>query len=91
MPIMLDMNFMTSDTLIRTGLEEHHLMFGATLSKWLARNLGHLKYKVGFTQKKLDWILNAFLQYQILFYKTGVHFAFGIWKGFELRKLTLVL
>ena len=45
---------------LRTGLEEHNLTFGATLNKWLARNLGHLKYRVGFAQKQLDWILDAF-------------------------------
>ena len=30
----------------RTGLEEHHLTFGATLNKWLAKKLGCLKYRV---------------------------------------------
>ena len=32
----------------RTGLEEHNLTFGATLNKWVAKKLGHLKYRVGF-------------------------------------------
>ena len=31
---------------LRTGLEEHNLTFGATLNKWLAKKLGHLKYRV---------------------------------------------
>ena len=31
---------------LRTGLEEHHLTFGATLNKWLAEKLGHLKCRV---------------------------------------------
>ena len=32
----------------RTGLEEHNLTFGATLNKWLAVKLGHLRYRVRF-------------------------------------------
>ena len=56
-------------------------MFGATLNKWLAKKLGHLKYRVGFAQKQLDWILDAFCNTRFYLLKTGVHFAFGIWKG----------
>ena len=60
-------------------LEEHNLMFGATLNKWLVRNLGHLKYRVGFAQKQLDWILNAFCSTRFYLLKLvfTLHLEFG--------------
>ena len=65
----------------RTGLEEHHLTFGATLNKWLAEKLWYLKYRVRFYSGTTWLDFWCILQYQILFIKTGVHFAFEIWKG----------
>ena len=72
----------------RTGLEEHNLTFGAALNKWLARNLGHLKYRVGFAQKQFDWIFNAFCSTRFYLLKLvfTLHLGFG---KVQLRKLTL--
>ena len=42
---------------LRTGWEEHHLTFGATLNKWLEAWASEM---LGFAQKQLDLIFKAF-------------------------------
>ena len=61
----------------RTGPEEHNLMFGAT---WLAKKLGHLKYRVGFAQKQFDWILDAFCNTRFYLLKLVFTLHLGVGK-----------
>ena len=62
----------------RTGLEEHIFTFGATLSKWLAKKLGHFT-ELDFTQKQLDWILDAFCStiFYLIKLVFTLHLGFG--------------
>ena len=64
----------------RTGLEEHTLMFGATLSKWLAKKAWVSENtELDFAQKQLDWISYAFCNTRFYLLKLvfTLHLRFG--------------